>query len=169
MNSRNSKLLILVSTQIFLMECCFCLLLFIKSLNGFVLTHLHSYMCRHYSYYSLRSQDVLHIFVPRMPTQTLRVFRCAAAWSWTELQQKDLRRPELNTLEGFQSILKDHESSVEHCTRFWIFYQPKHCKLFLPAACSGVEVIFIPNYSVWLLLAPALFCCSPGHILKKRF
>ncbi len=90
-----------------------------KSLLGLVPTYLCSYMCRDSSHYSLRSQDVLRMLVPRANTDLgKKAFRYAAPWSWNDIQ-KDLRLSELITLGEFQSILKDREtSSLGQCACF---------------------------------------------------
>lgn len=73
------------------------------------------------SRYSLQSQDVLRMMVPRANTGKGKkdtAFRYAAAWPWSDLQQ-DLRLPELMTWGGISVHFKGQEaSSVEHWTVF---------------------------------------------------
>ncbi len=80
-----------------------------KCILGLLPPYLCTYMRRTSTHYSLRSQDIIQMQVPRVRTELgKRAFQYSAPACWNDLQ-KDLRLTDFIGLGEFRSVLKDRE------------------------------------------------------------
>ena len=87
-----------------------------KSILGLLPTYLYLHICRNFSWYGLRSQDIIQMQVPRVKTELgKRAFKFSALSTWNDVQ-KDLKLTHLVALRDFKTIISDREiSSIGSC------------------------------------------------------
>ena len=90
-----------------------------KTLIGLVPDYLCAYLLRNQGQYSLRSQDVLQLTVPRARTELgKKAFKQVAPFAWNALQ-RDIKLRDLISYNAFVSVLKDLEyESIGQCHCF---------------------------------------------------
>ena len=90
-----------------------------KALLGLVPAYLCCFLQSIKSRYALRSNNILHLAVPRVWTEMgKKAFSFSAPSAWNTLQS-ELKMSELDSLEAFRSFLKDRlQKSFQQCLCF---------------------------------------------------